>query len=77
MAAFQDLKLRKKYRFVTFCLGDENRKIIIEKTAEKDTSYEEFLSGLPDDDCRYAIYDFEYQKSADEGLRSKICFIVW
>jgi hypothetical protein len=28
------------------------------------------------DDCRYAVYDFDY-KLADGGERSKLLFIVW
>ena len=77
MNVFQDLKLRKKYRYVTYRLNDDNRSIVVEKKEDKDAKYDDFVAGLPDDDCRYAVYDFEYQKSADEGMRSKICFIVW
>ena len=66
---FQDLKLRKKYRFITYRLSDDNRTIIIEKACtDKDFKYDDFAAGLPDDDCRYAVYDFDYQKG-DEGIR--------
>jgi len=50
--------------------------IIVEKTAEKAT-YDDFLSHLPAEDCRYAVFDFEYEVSASEGVRNKICFYVW
>lgn len=71
------MKLRKKYRYIIYRLSDDNRTIIVEKAAEKEADYDDFLTNLPDVDCRYAIYDFEYQKAADEGVRSKICFVVW
>lgn len=74
---FQDLKLRKKTRYVTYRLSSDNRAIVVEKVAPLDAKYDDFASELPDDDCRYAVYDFEYEKSPQEGLRSKICFIVW
>ena len=74
---FQELKLRKKFRYIIYRLSEDNRTIIVEKTADKDANYDAFLADLPEVDCRYAIYDFEYQKGADEGLRSKICFVVW
>ena len=32
---------------------------------------------LPENDCRYAVYDFEYERGQGEGVRNKICFIVW
>ena len=44
---------------------------------EKKDKYEDFIAELPDTDCRYAVYDFEYRKSSDDGIRNKICFISW
>ena len=74
---FQELKLRKKSRFITYKLSSDNRTIVVEKEAKRDAKYDEFATELPDDDCRYAVYDFEYEKSPQEGVRSKIIFIVW
>ena len=31
---------------------------------------------LPENDCRYAVYDFEFTKG-DEGKRNKICFYAY
>jgi cofilin len=39
-------------------------------------TYEEFVAALPTDDCRYAVFDFEYDTNG-EGIRNKICFYVW
>lgn len=39
-------------------------------------SYDDFLGDLPENDCRYAVYDFEYDTS-DSGKRSKIVFFTW
>lgn len=77
LTAFQDLKLGKKYRYVTYCLGADNRKIVVETAAAKDATYADFVKSLPTDDCRYAVFDFEYTKAEGEGVRSKICFIIW
>lgn len=48
----------------------------MEKTASQG-KYDDFAAELPDNDCRYAVFDFEYQKPNDEGVRNKICFIFW
>jgi cofilin len=32
---------------------------------------------LPENDCRYAVYDFEYDTASGEGKRSKIVFFIW
>lgn len=72
-----ELKLRKKYRYVIYKLNDDNTSIVIEKKVESCDNYENFLGELPEDDCRYVVYDFEFEKSPGEGMRNKICFIVW
>ncbi|CAI6792640.1 ANM_collapsed_G0035410.mRNA.1.CDS.1 [Saccharomyces cerevisiae] len=35
------------------------------------------LEKLPENDCLYAIYDFEYEINGNEGKRSKIVFFTW
>ncbi|CAO3659322.1 unnamed protein product [Umbelopsis vinacea] len=49
--------------------------IVVENAAETG-DYSDFLSQLPENEPRYAIYDFEYEKPG-EGLRSKIVFYAW
>lgn len=75
--AFQDLKLKKSSRYIIYTLNKDNTSIIIENEAGKDATYDDFLSALPEDDCRYAVFDYEYKKGDDQCMRSKICFIVW
>jgi cofilin len=76
LQVFQELKLKKTYRFIINKITDDNKSIEVEKAVEKG-EYSDFVDALPHDDCRYAVYDFEYQQSASEGQRSKICFFVW
>lgn len=72
-----ELKLRKKYKYIIYRLNDDNTSIIIDKKVEKSDKYEDFITELPEDDCRYAVCDFEFEKSPGEGIRNKICFVVW
>lgn len=72
---FQSLKLGKKTKYIIFTLSPDNTEIVVSKTSESH-DYDEFLSEFPPAECRYAIYDFEYQKG-DEGKRNKICFYTW
>jgi len=72
---FQELKLGKALRWVLFKINPENTEIIVESTAPKTATYEEFVNALPADDCRYAVFDFEYTQEG--GLRNKILFVVW
>jgi len=45
------------------------------KTATE-LDYDEFLKELPENECRWAIYDFEFEKEGG-GRRNKITFISW
>lgn len=72
-----ELKLRKKFRYIIYRLNEDNTSIVIEKKVETCGKYEDFTGELPEDDCRYAVFDFEFEKSPGEGMRNKICFIVW
>ncbi|SCZ89922.1 BZ3500_MvSof-1268-A1-R1_Chr1-3g01664 [Microbotryum saponariae] len=72
---FTTLKLGKKLKYIVFKLADDNKEITVEKSSDS-ASYDDFVADLPADSCRYAIYDFEYEKPG-EGKRNKICFFAW
>ncbi|KAI9303459.1 actin depolymerizing factor [Cunninghamella echinulata] len=74
--AFSNLKLGKKYKYIIFRISNDNKEIIVEKTAESVSDYDEFIKQLPADEPRYAVYDFDYEKPG-EGQRSKITFYSW
>ncbi|KAK9474594.1 uncharacterized protein V1510DRAFT_411450 [Dipodascopsis tothii] len=74
--AFHALKLGKSVKFIIFQLNDTKTEIVV-SSKSSDASYDSFLAELPENDCRYAVYDFEYELSGGEGKRSKICFYAW
>ncbi|CCE63502.1 hypothetical protein TPHA_0F00150 [Tetrapisispora phaffii CBS 4417] len=76
LSAFNDLKLGKKHKFILFGLNDNKTEIVVKETSNDD-SYDTFLEKLPENDCLYAVYDFEYEISGNEGKRSKIIFFTW
>jgi cofilin len=66
--------LRNTHRYIVFKI-ENAKEIKIEKKGETTASYDEFLKQLPDNDCRYAVYNFEYNQA--DGFRSKIVFFLW
>ncbi|CAG85296.1 DEHA2B07722p [Debaryomyces hansenii CBS767] len=76
LTAFNDLKLGKKYKFIIFALNDQKTEIVVEETSNN-SDYDAFLEKLPENECKYAIYDFEYEIGGGEGKRSKIVFFTW
>merc|ERR1711879_304947 len=72
---FNELKLGHQHRYVTFKMNASNTEVVVEHVGGPNATYEDFKSQLPERDCRYAIFDYEFQ--VDGGQRNKITFILW
>jgi len=73
LTAFQELKLRKKHNFIVYTLNNDNTEIIVERSGTE--KYPEFIATLPRTECRYAVYDFQFDTK--DGVRNKIIFLTW
>ena len=76
ISTFNELKLGHTYRYIIFRVSDDNTKIIVDKTGAPTTCFAEFVSELPRDECRYAVFDLAYT-SEDGSDRNKLVFILW
>ncbi|KAF8625928.1 hypothetical protein AX17_006654 [Amanita inopinata Kibby_2008] len=72
---FQQLKLGKKHKYVIFGLNKDSTEIVVVKMSSSN-DYEEFISDLPETECRWAVYDFEFEKEG-AGKRNKLVFYSW
>jgi len=79
VSSFNDFKLRKgkfDLRFITYKIGPDKKSIIIDKLGPRSNTYAEFVDALPEDDCRYAVIDLEFE-TGDGRPTSKLVFISW
>ena len=83
--AFNDLKLKRAYKFVIFKISDDWKEIVVEETS-KEADYEVFRNKLLKAKSknkkgeegiggRYAVYDVEYEAAGGAGQRNKIAFL--
>ncbi|KAF9142171.1 cofilin [Mortierella sp. GBA39] len=72
---FLELKLKKTHKYIIYKISDNLETIEVVKSSS-DEDYDNFLKELPEDDCRWAVYDFAY-KTTDGGDRNKIVFFSW
>ncbi|XP_021844303.1 actin-depolymerizing factor 7 isoform X1 [Spinacia oleracea] len=71
---FHELKAKRSYRFITFRI--DGQQVVVDKYGSPEESYEDFTNSLPADECRYAVFDFDF--TTDENCqKSKIFFIAW
>ncbi|URE37157.1 ADF [Musa troglodytarum] len=73
---FLELKAKRTYRFIVFKIDEKQKEVVVEKVGEPSSSYDEFAAALPTDECRYAIYDFDFV-TEENCQKSKIFFIAW
>ncbi|KAI6148529.1 actin depolymerizing factor [Pisolithus tinctorius] len=71
---FNKLKQDREHKYIIFYLPPNMRNVEILKTSS-DASYDNFLAEFPEKECRWAVYDFEFEK--DGAKRNKICFFSW
>ncbi|XP_062119559.1 actin-depolymerizing factor 7 [Humulus lupulus] len=71
---FLELKAKRIYRFIVFKI--EQQQVVIDKLGGPNESYDDFNASFPPNECRYAVYDFDF--TTDENCqKSKIFFIAW
>ncbi|XP_073119352.1 actin-depolymerizing factor isoform X2 [Henckelia pumila] len=73
---YMELQRKKVHRYVIFKIEEKKSEVVVEKTGSLAESYEDFTASLPENDCRYAVYDFDYVTS-ENCQKSKIFFIAW
>ncbi|XP_061369524.1 actin-depolymerizing factor 7 isoform X1 [Gastrolobium bilobum] len=71
---FLELKAKRNYRFIVFKI--DNQEVVVEKLGSPEETYEDFTASLPPNECRYAVFDFDF--ITNENIqKSKIFFIAW
>lgn len=73
---FLELKSKRSHRFIVYKIEEKLKQVIVEKVGEPALTYEDFIASLPADECRYAIYDFDFV-TEENCQKSKIIFIAW
>lgn len=75
-SSFMDMKWKKKARYVVYKIDEKSKTIKVDKIGCPGQGHESLAADLPDDDCRYAVLDFDFV-NADHCEKSKIFFIAW
>lgn len=76
-------KKAKKHRYVIFYIEDE-KMIKVESVGDRDASYDSFFNDLTkagESECRYGLYDFEYehqcQGTTEVSKKQKLFLMSW
>ena len=75
-SSFMEMKWKKVHRFIVFKIDEGSRLVTVDKVGGPGEGYDELAASLPTDDCRYAVFDFDFV-TIDNCRKSKIFFIAW
>lgn len=80
---FLEIKKGKNYRYIIFHIA-EDKVIDVESYGNRDATYQDFLDYLTQlgpNECRYAVYDFEYehqcQGTSESTKKQKLFLMSW
>lgn len=73
---FLELKAKRNHRFIVFKIDEQIQQVTVEKVGSPEETYNDFANSLPANECRYAVFDFDF--TTEENVqKSKIFFIAW
>ncbi|XP_010555867.1 PREDICTED: actin-depolymerizing factor 6-like [Tarenaya hassleriana] len=75
-STYMELQRKKGHRYIVFKIDENKKEVMVEKTGAASESFDDFVGSLPENDCRYAVYDFDFVTS-ENCQKSKIFFIAW
>jgi len=73
---FLELKSKRTHRFITYKIDEKLQQITVDKIGTPGQTYDDFTASLPEKECRYAVYDFDFV-TEENCQKSKIFFIAW
>ncbi|KAK4408839.1 Actin-depolymerizing factor 2 [Sesamum angolense] len=73
---FMELKAKRTHRFIVYKIEEKQKQVMVEKLGEPSETYDDFTASLPADECRYAVFDFDFM-TEENVPKSRIFFVAW
>ncbi|KAI7732576.1 hypothetical protein M8C21_024182 [Ambrosia artemisiifolia] len=73
---FLELKAKRTFRYIVFKIEEKQKQVIVEKVGEPTQSHQDFAACLPESECRYAVFDYDFV-TEENCQKSRIFFIAW
>ncbi|KAL0390189.1 UNVERIFIED_CONTAM: Actin-depolymerizing factor 2 [Sesamum calycinum] len=73
---FMELKAKRTHRFIVYKIEEKQKQVMVEKLGEPSETYDDFSASLPADECRYAVFDFDFM-TEENVPKSRIFFVAW
>ncbi|KAI0513901.1 hypothetical protein KFK09_009933 [Dendrobium nobile] len=74
--SFLEMKWKRVHRYIVFKIDESTKAIMVDKLGGAAECYADLAASLPADDCRYAVFDFDFV-TVDNCQKSRMFFITW
>ena len=75
---YNELKINKLHRYLIFGLNKDRNALETFEVGKREDGLKELLSQLPNNDCRFVVYDFEYETSENPPRSTqKLLLLCW
>lgn len=75
---FNEVKISKKFRALVLALNKDRNGLDTIATLERENDFNDLKTHLPDNDCRFVVYDFEFETFENPPRKtSKLLLICW
>ena len=73
---YSAMKTKNNCRYLIFRIDDGGQMVVPDSSGPPSSNLADLAEALPENDCRYAVYDFKYV-NADSCEFKKIIFVLW
>ncbi|KXZ54775.1 hypothetical protein GPECTOR_4g845 [Gonium pectorale] len=77
VAIFNHIKTKSAYKWVTYKVNDAGNEVIVDQLGAGDSTYDQFVGIMPENNCRYAVYDYAYLNADTNQTVHKLVFVHW
>ncbi|KAG0497733.1 hypothetical protein HPP92_002424 [Vanilla planifolia] len=74
--SFMEMKRKRAHRYIVFKIDEPSKAVTVDKLGPAAEGYDDLAASLPHDDCRYAVFDFDFL-TVDNCPISRMFFITW
>lgn len=70
------IRAKSTYKWAMWEIDSSGTRVVISAVGDPKSSYSEFIASLPESDCRYGVFDYQYT-AADGHIMNKLVFFNW
>lgn len=73
---YYHMRSKSAYKWALWKLDAKGTSVVISDVGEPGSTFQDFLAALPENDCRYGVFDYQFTAN-DGNIMNKLVFFNW